>query len=226
VYFDSSQDNRRFQGSPLTAWLRVPLSWYQSHTQSYFPDETHAGIRRIFSPHHAPHTQRVFCGFCGTPLTYWSEVPRDEADFMSVSLGSLFGEHQRKLEDLDLLPPGAEAEQEPESEGKVVAVPAAASSDPPTPSRVVIPAAAGGDGSGLSRSYRQGTFGGIPWFEEMIEGSQLGRLMKTRRGVGVSDDHSTTVEWEISEWSSDATGAQRPAGVGLPLQAGKRKRGL
>ncbi|RAK78384.1 uncharacterized protein BO72DRAFT_476675 [Aspergillus fijiensis CBS 313.89] len=247
VYFDSSQDNRRFHGSPLTAWLRVPLSWYQSHTQSFFPDETHASIRRIFSPHHAPHTQRVFCGFCGTPLTYWSEVPRDEADFMSVSLGSLFGEHQRKLEDLDLLPPAvpssddedeeeddeveevlrvgevevedadeeeeeAEAEQELESEGKVVAVPATASSDRPTSTRVVIPAAAGGDGSGLSRSYRQGTFGGIPWFEEMIEGSQLGRLMKTRRGVGVSDDHSTTVEWEISEWSSDATGAQKPAG--------------
>ncbi|PYH45709.1 uncharacterized protein BP01DRAFT_391479 [Aspergillus saccharolyticus JOP 1030-1] len=264
VYFDSSQDNRRFHGSPLTAWLRVPLSWYQSHTQSYFPDETHASIRRIFSPYHAPHTQRVFCGFCGTPLTYWSEVPRDEADYMSVSLGSLFGEHQRKLEDLDLLPPavpssdeeeeedddeveevprvaGAEvevagkedeeeqetyAEHESEQEAKVVAIPATASGDQPTSSRVVIPALADGGGSGLSRSYRQGTLGGIPWFEEMIEGSQLGRLMKMRRGVGVSDDHSTTVEWEISEWSSDAPGAHRQAGVGLPIQAGKRKRGV
>ncbi|RAL16850.1 uncharacterized protein BO97DRAFT_402461 [Aspergillus homomorphus CBS 101889] len=264
VYFDSSEDNRRSHGSPLTAWLRVPLSWYQSHTQSYFPDETHASIRRIFSPHHAPHTQRVFCGFCGTPLTYWSENPREEADFMSVSVGSLLGEDQRMLEDLDLLPPVApssdegeevedededdveevprvvegelidmdeeaedvEPEQEPEREGKVVAVPAAASSDQPTSSRVVIPAATGRGGSGLSRSYRQGTLGGIPWFEEMIEGSQLGRLMKMRRGVGVSDDQSTTVEWEISEWSSDAPGTYRQAGVGLPLQAGKRKRGL
>ncbi|RAH73130.1 uncharacterized protein BO66DRAFT_418211 [Aspergillus aculeatinus CBS 121060] len=210
VYFDSSQDNRRFHGSPLTAWLRVPLSWYQSHTQSFFPDETHASIRRIFSPHHAPHTQRVFCGFCGTPLTYWSEVPRDEADFMSVSLGSLFGEHQRKLEDLDLLPPAVPSsdDEDEEEDDEVEEVPRVgeASSDRPTPSRVVIPAAAGADGSGLSQSYRQGTFGGIPWFEEMIEGSQLGRLMKTRRGMGVSDDHSTTVEWEISEWSSDATG--------------------
>ncbi|GAA86802.1 similar to An01g13960 [Aspergillus luchuensis IFO 4308] len=122
VYLDTGRDNRRFHAAPLTAWLRVPLTWYQSHTQSYFPDETHSTIRRIFSPHHAPHTQRVFCGYCGTPLTFWSEDPREEAEYMSVSIGSLFGDGQRMLEDLELLPPespphSSDEEREAEEEG-------------------------------------------------------------------------------------------------------------
>ncbi|GLA65018.1 hypothetical protein AtubIFM54640_006755 [Aspergillus tubingensis] len=221
VYLDTGRDNRRFHAAPLTAWLRVPLTWYQSHTQSYFPDETHSTIRRIFSPHHAPHTQRVFCGYCGTPLTFWSEDPREEADYMSVSIGSLFGDGQRMLEDLELLPPespphSSDEERETEEEElepvkgkeKVVVSPATAQQNTRS-SDVVIPS-----GSAVSRSYRHGTLGGIPWFEEMVEGSRLGRMMKTRRGVGVSDDQSTSFEWEISEWTSDSTQA-----------AGKRKRG-
>ncbi|CAK37400.1 hypothetical protein CBS63078_5173 [Aspergillus niger] len=221
VYFDTSRDNRRFHAAPLTAWLRVPLTWYQSHTQSYFPDETHSTIRRIFSPRHAPHTQRVFCGYCGTPLTYWSEDPREEAEYMSVSIGSLFGDDQRMLEDLELLPPESpphssdeereadeEQEQPAKRKEKVVVSPATAQQSA-HPSDVVIPSR-----SAVSRSYRHGTLGGIPWFEEMVEGSRLGRMMKTRRGVGVSDDQSTSFEWEISEWTSDNTQA-----------AGKRKRG-
>ncbi|OOF95505.1 hypothetical protein ASPCADRAFT_207984 [Aspergillus carbonarius ITEM 5010] len=231
VYFDTSRDNRRFHAAPLTAWLRVPLTWYQSHTQSYFPDETHNTIRRIFSPPHAPHTQRVFCGYCGTPLTYWSEQPRDEADYMSVSIGSLFGDDQRMLEDLELLPPESPAhssEEENEEDednaeaserlAQVVVSPATVQQEVPS-SNVVIPS-----GSSISRSYRQGTFGGIPWFEEMVEGSRLGRMMKTRRGVGISDDQSTTFEWEVSEWTSDGSGAQRQVGT-VAQAAGKRKRG-
>ncbi|KKA18819.1 Uncharacterized protein T310_7228, partial [Rasamsonia emersonii CBS 393.64] len=104
VIFDSSRDHRRFQGAPLTAWLRVPLTWYRSQTYSYYPDETHAAIRRTFTPVHAPHSQRNFCGFCGTPLTYWTESPPEEADYMSVTLGSLFSDDLRMLEDLELLP--------------------------------------------------------------------------------------------------------------------------
>jgi hypothetical protein len=38
----------------------------------------------------------------------------------------------------------------------------------------------------------------------MIEGSQLGRIMRSRRGVGVSDAQLTTVEWEISEWQGES----------------------
>lgn len=39
---------------------------------------------------------------------------------------------------------------------------------------------------------------GNPWFEEMIEGSELGRIRR-RRGGQVSKDGSETVEWEVVE---------------------------
>ena len=95
--------------------------------------------------------------------------------------------------------------------------------DAPAPratSTVVVPPSRG-EGN-MSRAYRQGTVGGIPWFEEMIEGSRLGRVMKGRRGMGVSDDNSTTIEWEVSEWTNDDTGL---AQAGSTRSSGKRKRG-
>ncbi|KAJ6191339.1 hypothetical protein N7519_001360 [Penicillium mononematosum] len=167
VYFDSSRDNRRFHGTPLSAWLRVPLDWYQSHTLSFFPDESHSSIRRVHSPRHAPQTQRVFCGYCGTPLTFWTEEPIEESNFMSVTIGSLLVDDQRALDDLRLLPRDFDEEA------------------PPC--------------GAVER-------GGIPWFEEMVEGSRLGRLMRSRRGMGVSDDQSTSIQWEFSEWHDDGTG--------------------
>ena len=39
---------------------------------------------------------------------------------------------------------------------------------------------------------------GNPWFEEMIEGSELGRIRR-RRGGQVSKDGSESVEWEVVE---------------------------
>ncbi|KAL2818388.1 hypothetical protein BJX63DRAFT_73487 [Aspergillus granulosus] len=216
VYFDTDRDHRRSYGTPLTAWLRVPLSWYQSHTQSYFPDETHGTIRRIFSPQHAPHTQRVFCGFCGSPLTYWSEEPREEAEYMSVAIGSLSGDDQRLLEDLDLLPQWERSGGSTPEDGYITT--AAQDLESLSSAHVVPP---GKFGSSFSQAHRHRTTGGIPWFEEMIEGSRLGRLMKIRRGVGVSDDLSTTVEWEVSEWTNTDTATGGPS----TQTVGKRKRG-
>ncbi|KAL3481990.1 hypothetical protein BJX99DRAFT_217930 [Aspergillus californicus] len=213
VYFDAGRDNRRSYGTPLTAWLRVPLSWYQSHTQSFFPDETHGTIRRIFSPVHAPHTQRVFCGFCGSPLTCWSENPREEADYMSVTIGSLHGDDQRMLEDLDLLPRWEEPERPIERQDDTTTSLQAS----PSPS-LALNAPSRASVSDLARIYKLGASDGIPWFEEMIEGSGLGQLMKRKRGVEVSDDHSTALEWEVSEWSSAGSEAEGSSGVG------KRKR--
>ncbi|KAL4909870.1 hypothetical protein BDW74DRAFT_143914 [Aspergillus multicolor] len=220
VYFDAGRDNRKSYGAPLTAWLRVPLNWYESHTQSFFPDETHGTIRRIFSPHHAPHTQRVFCGFCGSPLTYWSEHPREEADYMSVTIGSLYGDDQRILEDLHLLPRWEKPEPPHSSEfaRQVSATSAPNASCNSSPPAIVSPDASA---PGLATTYRHGTTDGIPWFEEMIEGSGLGRVMKTRRGAGVSDDQSTTIEWEISEWTRTGPEAQSSSNQAV----GKRKRG-
>lgn len=200
----------RCQGAPLTAWLRVPLTWYQSQTYSYYPDETHATIRRSFTPHHAPDTKRIFCGFCGTPLTYWSESPREEADFMSVALGSLSGDDLRLLEDLDVLPPDVAEETlhntpDVRTKASLISTTSSTSEGAPRPDSVV-------------KRYRQGTAGGIPWFEEMIEGSRLGRIMTSRRGIGVRDGQSATFEWEISEWRSGSdtgrTSTDSAAGMG------------
>ena len=247
IYFDSSRDNRappyyhilsqaahlenlqkltspgRTHGTPLTAWLRVPLDCYQSHTRSYFPDETHTSIRRIFVPHHAPHTQRVFCGFCGTPLTYWSEDPREESDYMSVTVGSLFGDHQRLLEDLDLLPEESESDEETPAEEQVEV---SRSGQPlsSTPSSSVVVPTAGNDPQ-VSRQYRQGNMGGIPWFEEMVEGSRLGRLLKTRRGMGISDDQSTMMQWEVSEMRHDDSDQEVRAISSSSQSTGKRRQG-
>ncbi|WEW54718.1 hypothetical protein PRK78_000141 [Emydomyces testavorans] len=178
----------RIQGAPLTAWLRVPLRWYQSFTRSYFPDETHATIRRIFVPEDAPHSRHVFCGFCGTPLTFWTEDPPEEADYMSVTVGSLSSEDQNILEDLDLLPKDTDI-------GEIAnANPAALAS------KVPLSVQLRSSEPQISVSHRTGTVYGIPWFEEMLQGSRLGRVEKHRRGFGSSADRSVQIEWEVSEW--------------------------
>ena len=43
---------------------------------------------------------------------------------------------------------------------------------------------------------------GMPWFEEMVEGSELGRI-KRRRGGETSPDGSTRIEWEVVEIGGD-----------------------
>ena len=92
----------RSQATPLSAWLRVPLAWYQSTTTAYLSDETHAAIRRSYTGPQEESCKRHFCGFCGTPLSYWSESPPEEKEFISVTLGSLSGDDLRSLEELGL----------------------------------------------------------------------------------------------------------------------------
>jgi hypothetical protein len=88
----------------LTAFLRVPLDWYHSTTFAFFPDETNAMIHRQYTCPTEQYAMRYFCGFCGTPLSYWSEEPRTEAEFIQVTLGSLSTKDLEDLEDLGLLP--------------------------------------------------------------------------------------------------------------------------
>lgn len=139
------------------------------------------------------------------------------------------------LEDLDLLP-GSESsleedvgdddddespEEEDDDEKGVVASPAPRATAPT--STVVVPPSRGEEN--ISQAYRHGTVGGIPWFEEMIDGSRLGRLVKSRRGMGISDDNSTTIEWEISEWTNEDTGLAQAGSSRASRSSGKRKRG-
>lgn len=164
------------------------MTWYQSHTISFYPDERHADIRRTFSPPETPHVKRNFCGFCGTHLSYWTEEPLTESDYLNVTIGSLRSEDLRALEDLDLLPEDVSTE--------TIAVPQTAPTTAP-------------EQETLPPSTVSGQNATVPWFEEMIEGSRLGRTEKTRRGVAVSGDGRTRVEWEVSEFDGEAPGTPR-----------------
>jgi hypothetical protein len=159
----------------------------------------------------------VFCGYCGTPLTFWTEEPREEADFMSIAIGSLLAEDQRALDELDLLPD--DFDEEAPRAGVSTSTTLAPAEDPT--SSVIIPSF---EEPKISRSFQHGTTRGIPWFEEMVEGSRLGRLMRSRRGKGVSDDKSTSVEWEISEWHDDGSVFIRQESESSGGSTGKRKR--
>ena len=100
-----------------------------------------------------------------------------------MTLGSLLGEDLRELGELGLLPQGALEEDEQE-----------------TNSRDLIKNEEGSETLGL------------PWFHDLIEGSQLGRIGRTRRGGGVSADGRTKVEWEIVEFGNEENG--KVGGIG------------
>lgn len=55
---------------------------------------------------------------------------------------------------------------------------------------------------------------GTPWYEELIEGSELGR-MKRKRGGNTSVDGRSKIEWEVVEFTTE------PGDVGT--STGKRK---
>lgn len=182
-------------------------------------------IRRTFSPLHAPHTKRNFCGFCGSPLTFWTDEPASEADFMSVTLGSLSGDDLRLLEDLQILPTDEEFEEHQTSNTSTataggMALPSSSSN---TESTVLMPSTTS-PSSANQVTYHSGTLAGVPWFEEMIEGSRLGRIMRSRRGMGASEDGSMAFEWEISEWQDSDTGRQPSEFSNITsTSSGKRK---
>lgn len=161
--------------SPLSAFLRVPLLWYRSEVFPFFSDESRSTIRRQYAHPAERHAQRSFCGYCGTPLSYWSEEPRDEADYIQLTLGSLLTEDLHSLQELGLLPDDTDPD-----EMELAPSPA------PSPGRALI----GRD------------FTSIPWFDSLISGSRLGNL-STVKGVRTSRDGTSRVEFEVSEWTAD-----------------------
>jgi hypothetical protein len=139
---------------------------------------------------------------------------------MSVTLGSLVSDDLRMLEDLDLLP--ADVTEDTQARPESVTNTSSASETatvPPTSATESSSAVTSSSPSGFVKHYREGTVAGIPWFEEMIEGSKLGRIIRKRRGIGVSDDQSATIEWEISEWH----GGGSPSDTSESSGTGKRK---
>ena len=165
--------------------MRIPLTWYSSTTESYLPDESPPQIRKTYTSPTEISSKRHFCGFCGTPLAYWTESPPEEADFISLTLGSLSSDDLRNLEDLGVLPTEA--------------------LDDAVGEREIIDRHAG---AANSQEHE-----GLPWFQTLIDGSKLGNMKRTM-GQRRSRDGRVQVEWEIVEWTEgdDATEALQPTG--------------
>lgn len=109
-------------------------------------------------------------------ISHWSEETPEEAEWIYLNFGSLRRDSIERLEDAGLLPG-------PKSEDNEMAQIATGGSSQVT-------------NLGQGREIR-----GTPWFEEMIQGSELGRI-KRRKGGGTSSDGHTKVEWEITEFES------------------------
>ncbi|KAI0202752.1 hypothetical protein F4808DRAFT_419773 [Astrocystis sublimbata] len=205
VIFDSDENHRLSSASPLSAFIRVPLLWFHSEVFPFFPDETRATIRRLYAHPHEHHTQRSFCGYCGTPLSFWSEQPPSEADYIKLTLGSLLTEDLNSLQELGLIPNEIE---EDEMEVEMENVPTVA----PTAGRELV----GRD------------FTSIPWFDTLISGSKLGK-MHTQKSVHRGRNETTCVEFEITEWTSDDDNEGGQGEIYTPESSyttttGKRKR--
>ncbi|KAK4691726.1 hypothetical protein P7C71_g5335, partial [Lecanoromycetidae sp. Uapishka_2] len=170
--------------------LRVPLTHIRSVTYAFYPDETASTIRKVFSPNHAPHTKRHFCGLCGTQLSHWSEETPKEAEMIYINLGSLKSESVERLEEAGLL--------------------STTTLDDDSPSQPAEKDSTSMANTGPGREIR-----GTPWFEQLIDGSELGRIRRTRGGE-TSLDGKTKTEWEVTEFES---GSGEDDGMGT----GKRK---
>ncbi|ODA79998.1 hypothetical protein RJ55_02956 [Drechmeria coniospora] len=195
VLFNTEPVHQIPLATPLAAFIRVPLSWYHSTTFAFFPDETHSMIRRVYTHPSQQHSKRHFCGFCGTPLSYWSEDPVSEAEYINLTLGSLLREDLRDLEDMGLIPDESEAEDASE----------AAEAAPAT------------RGTALRESF------GVPWFDGMVEGTRLGKLRRSQ-GVKQSQDGHVMVSWEVVEYTEGDDGSDLDMEV-ASTSSGKRKLG-
>lgn len=187
--YDNTSASRHHSANPLTLWLRVPLPWYTSATFAHFPDESRTSIKRSYSSPSTAHTRRQFCGYCGTQLSSWNERTREEAEHISLTVGSLLDEDQELLGELGFLP----SSESSDDEVSVVASPLR-SNDART---VVTPAELQNRGA--------------PWFEEIVRNTRLGRFKQQR---GAHSDNGVRVEWEVTEWTegddADDEGSSAP----------------
>jgi hypothetical protein len=161
----------------------------------------------MYSPPSEHHVLRQFCGFCGTPLSFWTEQPRSEADYIQLTLGSLLSQDLRDLEEMGLFDDDSDEDQMALELGLELEL------EPAERTRATAPA------PGLQLIGRE--FTDIPWFDSMMQGSRLGNA-RTSRGVQQSQDGRVRVEWEVSEWTADDDTADQE---GDSSATGKRKRG-
>ncbi|CAK7269336.1 hypothetical protein SEPCBS57363_003550 [Sporothrix epigloea] len=233
LLFDPTPSHRTSLASPLPAYLRVPLAWYHSETLPRFSDETQSMIHRSYEhlisraalgsgTTNSSGTRRQFCGFCGTPLSFWSETPQPEADYIRLTLGSL---NPYDLDELDEWT-GVVDESEEEEDGDVGddddTVEEGDEKDTVGENQTAQSLGRTTLGNGPIERITSTT--GIPWLDSYVEGSRLARhllrqqklmLKQRQRSAGVggarvlrhdavsaqSADGSVRVEFEVQEWT-------------------------
>ena len=154
-------------------------------------------IRKMFTSTREPNAKRIFCGYCGTHLTYWCEKPETEANFLNITVGSLLGDDIRTLEQLGLLPTTSEDPQ---------------ANVPQQTSEGAALATTGEPGDASRELTGQRSHNGLEWMEEIITGTWLGKHHKARRGFGVNAGGLTHIEWEVTEVGE--TSAEPEIGAG------------
>lgn len=210
----------RVQAAPTTAWLRVPLDWFFSQTESYYEDESHSSIKRTFhTPSNDPNippTRRQFCGYCGSHLTQWNEAVHHDYTstnpdgYLDVTLGSLFSESLERLEKLKILP-DADTDEESVVSGESTRAGGSINREDHITTNE---ASAGGVGAPrrivrspvphqtVLRAVNQPPHNvqnrGMPYFEDMIQNSRLGKI-RHRTGGYTSRDGTKTIRWEVTE---------------------------
>lgn len=230
VHFGTDTSHRLAQASLLSAHIRIPLNWFYSATVAYFPDETATTIRRVYESPAENYARRQFCGYCGTPLTFWTEQPRGEGDYIHVTLGSLCRDDLGDLDELGLIPESPSSEEG--GGGGVGGSPE-------------LPVRGGGGGGGILEAAQQASEAqrvsaalstasqpigresrGIPWIESLVEGSSLGGRLKRASVTRRSADGSAWAQWHIVEYGDDGHGhgqAESSEAGGSSGNNGKRK---
>ncbi|KAH8176209.1 Mss4-like protein [Sarocladium implicatum] len=203
VHFNTEPEHQVPLATPLAAYIRVPLSWYHSTTYAQFPDETHALIRRVYTHPSQSYSKRHFCGYCGTPLSYWSEQPHSEADFINLTLGSLVREDLRDLEDMGLIDDASSASADVD--------------DPSAKTDTLASISNQKKSTALRQSY------GVPWFDSMVEGTRLGRMRRTQSIQRSPHGGEVSIEWEIVEFADNGDddvnmSGSNSAGVSTPVK--------
>ena len=122
-----------------------------------------------------------------------------------MTLGSLLGESIERLEALNIIPDSAEDEA-----GLVRGSDVEEDDHVPTqensmggvegPATIATSQPASEQLSALPPGFMQNR--GIPYFEEMVENSRLGRIKRQKAGH-TSRDGRTTVQWEVVEIGGD-----------------------
>ncbi|KAM3425202.1 hypothetical protein BST61_g7159 [Cercospora zeina] len=247
VFFDNTSASRRAHAAPVVAFLRVPLDFYHSVTYAQFDNESHSSIKRTYNTPATrpgfPPTRRQFCGFCGTNLTAWNEAlhsssphgANNSLDYLDVTLGSLFSESLDKLEALSITPGSdSDGEEQDEEEGSREGTDAGLRQTrleeeerhhrqqeqqqvTATTDGIPIPVR-------TSRTTNQQLHRlsdrGVPYFEEMIQNSRLGRMIRRQVGGQTSRDGTSSVQWEVIETvignNNDDRNPMPPGGFSSP----------